>query len=315
MDEEVKIYRAKHLAEMQKILDDTPIINDGSSIDDLIAWAKNLYAIRKELMQLGDYRKHIENNGAPYNEETQLYKEYRNKNQVTSAEKRLALTYNNFDDMYKKLSKLDFARDKAAYVKQMQKLFGFNKLVTANHMLTSYGHNTVCIDKEKTTDAYYIGIFGQGIKPTVFKARTDRFVYNSECTCIISNLSKNKADKLVIKMTTLSKEGIKELNILTETNYTAGKKYGITVLDKMKSYEHRRTYMIVKLDCDVYRLAFDFSGNMTKIDKLPVPSNVRSIKAESKITPKNEFLTMITYIDSSFIKRNIFTKVGGNKNG
>lgn len=54
---------------------------------------------------------------------------------------------------------------------------------------------------------------------------------------------------------------------------------------------------------------------MDRIDKLPVPSNARNIKAESKITPKNEFLTMITYIDSSFIKRNIFDKIGGNENG
>lgn len=316
MDEEVKLYRAKCLEEMQKILDETPVINDGSSIDDLITWVKNLTKIRSVLMKLGDYKKHIENNGAPYNEETQLYKEYRNKNQVTNADKRSIMALKDLKEVQKKLGNFDYVRDRAAYVKQMQKLFGFNKLATANYMLTSYGHNTVCIDKDKTTaEAYYIGIFGQGIKPTVFKTRTDRFTYNTECTCIISNLSKNKADKLVIKMTTLSKEGIKELNILTETNYTAGKKYGITILDKMKSYEHRRTYMIVKLDYDVYRLAFNFSGNLDRIDKLPVPSNARSIKAESKITPKNEFITMITYIDSSFIKRNIFDKVGGNENG
>lgn len=316
MDKEVKIYRAKHLEEMQKILDETPVINDGSSIDDLITWVKNLPKIRKELMQLGDYKKHIENNGAPYNEETQLYKEYRNKNQVTNADKKSIMALKDLNEVQKKLGNFDYVRDRAAYIKQMQKLFGFNKLVTANYMLTSYGHNTVCIDKDKTTaDAYYIGIFGQGIKPTVFKTRTNRFTYNTECTCIISNLSKNKDNKLVIKMTTLSKEGIKELNILTKTNYAAGKKYSVTVLDKMKSYEHRRTYMIVKLDCDVYRLAFDFFGNLDKINKLPVPSNARNIKAESKITPKNEFITMITYIDSSFVKRNIFDKVGCNENG
>lgn len=320
-EEELRIAREKEernkniAAEIDKITAKVPDVADASDIDSVLVYVDAVNKAKDILLKfkisqndIDDFRK--------YNKEPFLaYGRLRDKLKVSSGQDLIIISTYDREHIRKELFKLYANRNKASYAKSLQKIFGFTKLTTLNIMATKYGDYAIAVDSDKVSDIYHIGIMGTGLKATTFHVKKDKAVYHYAATYIITGLSRTKSNKLVIKMTTLSKDGLKEVLVRTSTAFETGKKYGVTIFDKLKDTNNGKTYIMVKLDYDVYRLTFDFSGNLISTDKIDMQKVSKIIKSETKITDKNELLTRISFINDKLSRNDITIKTGGNENG
>lgn len=320
-EEELRIAREKEeknkkiAAEIDEITSKVPEVADTYDIDSVLVYVDAVNKVKEILIKAGVNQNDIDN-FRRYNAEPFLaYGRLRDKLKIGGGHDLQIISTYNREYIKRELNRLYAARNKASYAKSLQRIFGFTKLTTVNLMATQYGNYAVAIDSDKVSDIYHIGIMGAGIKATTFHVKKDKAVFNSEATYIITGLTRTKGNKLVIKMTTLSKDGIKDILIRTSTDFEAGKKYGVTVFDRLKSYEHGKTYIMVKLDYDVYRLAFDFLGNIISSDRIDMEKVSKIIKSESRITDKNELITSIMYMNDKLSKKSISIKIGGNESG
>lgn len=320
-EEELRIAREteeknkKIAAEIDEIASKVPDVADASDIDSVLVYVDAVNKAKDILLKfkisqndIDDFRR--------YNKEPFLaYGRLRDKLKVSSGQDLIIISTYDREHIRKELFKLYANRNKASYAKSLQKIFGFTKLTTLNLMATKYGDYAVAVDSDKVSDIYHIGIMGTGMKATAFHVKKDKAVFHYAATYIITGLSRTKSNKLVIKMATLSKDGLKEVLVRTSTAFETGKKYGVTIFDKLKDTENRKTYIMVKLEYDVYRLTFDFSGNLLSTDKIDMQKVSKIIKSETKITDKNELLTRISFINDKLSRNDITIKTGGNENG
>ena len=290
-------------------------ITDASQIDKVLVYVDAVNEAKELLIKTGVSQNDIDN-FRRYNTEPFLaYSRLRDKLKVSGGNDIQIISTYNREHIRKELFKLYANRNRAAYAKSLQKIFGFTKLTTLNLMATKYGDYAVDIDSDKVSDIYHIGIMGAGMKATTFHVKKDKAVFNYAATYIITGLSRTKSNKLVIKMTTLSKDGLKGVLVRTSTVFDTGKNYSVTIFDKLKDTENEKTYIMVKLDYDIYRLAFDFLGNIISSDRIDMEKVSKIIKSESRITDKNELLTHISFINDKLSRNDITIKLGGNENG
>lgn len=320
-EEELRIAREtaeknkRMAAEIDEITSKVPEVADASDIDSVLVYVDAVNKVKGMLLKFGIGQNDIDD-FRRYNTEPFLaYSRLRDKLKISGGNDIQIISTYNREHIRKELFKLYANRNRAAYAKSLQKIFGFTKLTTLNLMATKYGDYAVAVDSDKVSDIYHIGIMGAGMKATTFHVKKDKAVYHYAATYIVTGLSRTKSNKLVIKMTTLSKDGLKDVLVRTSTVFETCKKYSVTIFDKLKDTENEKTYIMVKLDYDVYRLTFDFSGNLVSTDKIDMKKVSKIIKSESRITDKNELLTHISFINDKLSRNDITIKLGGNENG
>lgn len=320
-EEELRIAREtaeknkRMAAEIDEITSKVPEVADASDIDSVLVYVDAVNKVKGMLLKFGIGQNDIDD-FRRYNTEPFLaYSRLRDKLKISGGNDIQIISTYNREHIRKELFKLYANRNRAAYAKSLQKIFGFTKLTTLNLMAIKYGDYAVDVDSDKVSDMYHIGIMGTGMKATTFHVKKDKAVYNYAATYIITGLSRTKSNKLIIKMTTLSKDGLKDVLVHTSTVFETGKKYSVTIFDKLKDTENEKTYIMVKLDYDIYRLAFDFLGNIISSDRIYMEKVSKIIKSESRITDKNELLTHISFITDKLSRNDITIKLGGNENG